>query len=189
MKELTRFADGTVSKAKAIMRRYVANPPPITLDQVVSVEQEYEIIISDQRFTRRLDLVFNRDDGIHVMDHKTTADLKMRQKSAGHDLALATQVVIARRLWGNQFKQFWLNLISTTEPKNLCIPLTFNDGFLDNVNFTVAYYLKQINSFKSAMFTAPRSWQCRVGYYTCDYWNLCMYGSSALVEYNFDETI
>jgi hypothetical protein len=159
---------------------------------VVSVEREYAITVEGFLFTRRLDMVYEREGLLYIVDHKTASDPKRRTGQSELDPTLMSQELIGRvactRVHGLKYGGCVLNLIPTGGGGVFSrYPLRFPARMIEDMPRSLARYLKgEANLLKSELspWEYTQNWDSCYGKYgICDYWRLCAQGEDALNEY------
>lgn len=181
---------GVIENAIAILGNYFQVYKHEKLN-VVSVEREYAIRVEGFLFTRRLDLVFERDGLLWIVDHKTAADPKRRTGQSELDPTLMSQELIGRVACtvehGLKYGGALLNLIPTgSGGKFSRWPLHFPARMIQDMPRSLARWLKGEAAMLSSDVSPweyTQTWACYSKYGVCDYWTLCTQGPDALDQY------
>jgi ATP-dependent exoDNAse (exonuclease V) beta subunit len=158
---------------------------------VISVEREYGITIEGSLFTRRLDMVYEKDGALYVVDHKTAADPKKRTSQCEMDPTLISQELVGRvactRIHGLKYGGAVLNLIPTGSGGVYSrYPLRFSARMVADMPRSLGRWLRgERNLLASGMspWEYSQNWTCYDRYGVCDYWRLCAQGPDALAEF------
>lgn len=181
-----------VERAKNILKNYFVKYKGEKL-HVISVEREYEILVQGFKFTRRLDLVYESEGRLYIVDHKTASDPRRRTGQSELDATLMSQELIGRvvfeRVHGYKYGGSVLNLIPTgTGGLYSRYPLRFPPRMVEDMPRSLARYLSwEARLLKEGMspWEYTQNWDsCYTKYGVCDYWQLCAQGADALEEFN-----
>jgi hypothetical protein len=183
------------ANAHKAMKGYVDKYPSESF-QVLSVEQEYECMIGDERLTRRLDaVVLSREGKIYALDHKSAYDTGKRARTAQLDPTLWSQDIIGRKALAPSFGKPWggviLNLLPTSDHGGYeRHVLMFPIRFMERAERSLLHHLqleRQIAEAHAAGHLDPwelaQAFNCYPHGYMCDYSALCLSGEYALAQF------
>lgn len=181
---------GVLDNAIAILGNYFQKWKHEKL-HVVSVEREYGIIIEGYLFTRRLDLVYEKEGFLYVVDHKTAADPKRRTGQSELDPTLMSQELIGRiactREHGLKYGGALLNLIPTGSGGTFSRwTLRFPPRMVADMPKSLGRFLKAEANLRASDVSPweyTQTWACYSKYGVCEYWQLCTQGPEALDQY------
>lgn len=180
-----------IAEGRRIYEAYLRHYGPADREgfRVLAVEEEYEVKIAGYSFTRRLDLVLERQRTVGIMDHKTAMRPNVRGATASDDWSLATQEIVGRvllpEMYGLPYGGFTLNLIGpgAAEVTFLRRQIDFAPRMLDSIPRSLLAVYREIEALEGTdPWLYPRSGACREGF-KCDYLPLCNGGKAWARQY------